>query len=304
MFIGLGLFLVAVFAKSEHLKQAGYVLFALLAIIVIPVYLSGNAADQAIREMPGLSRALVESHEGAAMVAFLFMWLTGILSLAGLWQYTRPPKSPAQPGHWQERAVLFSAILTAIFMGIAGNTGGHIRHPEVLVNGQVQPSATAAVGEWIVKESRYFVIEYSRWIWPIVEDLHFIGLIMLMAAVGTLNLRMLGFFKKLPVAALHRFMPMGIAGLVINILTGFLFFIGMPYFYVFNLFFHAKIAAVALAGTNLILFHCTPAFRSWENVGPGDGTPIGAKLVAASSIVLWLAVIIIGRYIPLGESPF
>jgi hypothetical protein len=72
------------------------------------------------------------------------------------------------------------------------------------------------------------VVEYSNWIWPILEDLHFIGLILILGAIGLLNLRILGFLKQLPVAPLHRFIPWGIAGVFINVVTGILFFIGMP----------------------------------------------------------------------------
>ena len=46
---------------------------------------------------------------------------------------------------------------------------------------------------------------------------------------------------------------------------------------------------------------CTSAFRTLENVGPGEDAPAFAKFVAFASIFLWLAVIVLGRYIPFGE---
>jgi hypothetical protein len=302
-FIGLGLCLLAIVMKSNDLKHATFALFAVLALVSIPTYLSGNAAEQAIRDL-ALSEELIESHEGAALLAFLASGLTGLFGVAGLWQFSRNRKASA-PAHvpgWVTSAVLISALLTTGLMAVAGNTGGDIRHPEILKEGATtQPSGIPAMGISLVKASEHFIISYSRWIWPLVEDFHFVGLILLLGTVGILDLRILGFFKQLPVGPLQRFIPWGIAGLVINVLTGFLFFVGMPYFYVFNWIFQLKILAVALAAANLLFFHSTGIFSRWAELGAGDDAPGSAKLVAASSLVLWIAVVIIGRYIPLGE---
>ncbi len=195
-------------------------------------------------------------------------------------------------------AVLLFAIATAGLMAVAGNTGGDIRHPEIVAE-DAAPSAIAAMGAKTVLALRYFIIDYSRWVWPLVETFHFIGLIMLVGAVGILSLRILGFMKQLPVGPLHRLIPMGIAGLAINVITGFLFFIGMPFFYVFNWYFQLKILAIGVAGAMLVLFYCTGLFRKSGNVGPGEDAPGLAKLVALSSIVLWVVIVVIGRYIPL-----
>ena len=139
------------------------------------------------------------------------------------------------------------------------------------------------------------------WVWPVLEDLHFLGLILLIGTTGAFNLRILGFFKKLPVAPLHRFIPWGIAGFVINIVTGMLFFMGMPGFYTPNIVFQLKMLTIVLAGTSLLLFYCTSAFQTLVHLGPGEDAPRFAKFVAAATLFLWLAVIVLGRYIPFGE---
>ena len=139
------------------------------------------------------------------------------------------------------------------------------------------------------------------WVWPVLEDLHFLGLILILGSMGVLNLRILGFLKQLPVAPLHRFLPWGIAGFFINVVTGLLFFLGMPGFYTVNVIFQIKMLTVLLAGGNLLLFNCTSAFRALEHLGPGEEAPRFAKFIAASQIFLWIAVIVLGRYIPYGE---
>jgi hypothetical protein len=302
-FVALGALLIALIAKSEDLKQASLVLFAGLALLSIPTYLSGNAAEEGIKSLTELRKDLIETHEGVAFLAFISMEITGLFALAGLWRFSRITKDPsvAPRGQWSVPAVLILAVVTSGLMALAGNTGGNIRHPEI-ASGEQTVSTIGTMGMGLIKDSEYFVIDTSRWIWPMLEDLHFIGLILLLSTVGLLDLRILGFFKQLPVAPLHRFIPLGIAGFVINVVTGFLFFIGMPYFYVGNWIFQLKILVILMAGANLLLFHCTGTFRAWARLGPGEEAPGVAKFIAVTSILLWLAVIIIGRYIPLGES--
>jgi hypothetical protein len=242
---------------------------------------------------------LIQTHQGAALLALVFMEITGAFALIGLWEFSRAGKKSEarRPAGWIVAAVLLFSIVTSILMAIAGNTGGEIRHPEIIA-GNEAPSSVGAAGAKVVPFLQYYVVEYSNWIWPILEDLHFIGLILILGAIGVLNLRILGFLKQLPVAPLHRFIPWGIAGVFINVITGILFFIGMPPFYADNPDFQLKMVAIVIAGTNLLLFYCTSAFQPLARLGPGDDAPLSAKFIAASSLLLWIAIVFLGRYIP------
>ena len=60
---------------------------------------------------------------------------------------------------------------------------------------------------------------------------------------------------------------------------------------------------IALAGVNVLLFYVTGIARAVEALGPGADTRPGAKVMAATSLVLWLGVIIFGRFLPvLGDA--
>jgi hypothetical protein len=124
---------------------------------------------------------------------------------------------------------------------------------------------------------------------------------MLLGTTGVLNLRVLGFLKQIPLGPLYRLVPWAIIGLGVNTATGFLFFLGMPYFYVYNGDFQVKVFAVVLAGANLLL-HSTDAFRDCERLGAGQDAPAFAKVFAGSSLVLWLTITILGRYMPFFEE--
>ena len=297
-FIGLGLLVIALIARSSDVKQVSFTVFATMAIASIPAYLSGNAAAEAIKKMPEVGAPLIETHEGAALLAFGALGITGLLALVGLWQFSRSRDVEFHAPAWITTAVLISALITVALVSVAGNTGGNIRHPEILEKGS-PTSAIAAMGASWLLSIRYFVIDYSRWVWPVLEAMHFIGLILILGTVCLLNLRILGFYKALPVGPLQSLLPWGIAGLIINVITGFMFFIGMPFFYTDNWIFQLKILGVIVATVNLLLF-CSATFRSWESIGPKEDAPGIAKLVALTSFVVWIAVVILGRYIPLG----
>ena len=302
-FIAFGLFLVSLIGKRNDLRQAALALFALLTLLSIPTYMSGEAAHEALKDSPDLSMDLIETHQGAAFLAFVFMEITGAFALIGLWPFSRTEEKShwsSSPARWNLSAVLFFSIVTMGLLAIAGNTGGAIRHPEIF-SGQETASTAGAAGARIVTLVHHLVIDSSMWVWPILEDLHFLGLILLIGATGAFNLRILGFFKQLPVAPLHRFIPWGIAGFAVNIITGIFFFMGMPGFYTPNIVFQLKMLTIAVAGASLLLFYCTSAFRALEHLGPGDDAPFLAKFIAAVTLFLWIFVIVLGRYIPFGE---
>jgi hypothetical protein len=296
------LFLVSIIGKRDDLKHASLALYALLALFAIPTYMSGSAAAEAIKDSPGVSMEMIKTHQGAALLAFASILITGAFALIALWPFSRTEKNPwmARPAQWSVSAVLLFSMLTMALMAIAGNTGGDIRHPEI-VSGPDAASAVGAAGARVVTLIQYLVIDTSMWVWPVLEDLHFLGLIMLIGTIGAFNLRILGFFKQLPVAPLHRFLPWGIAGFAVNVITGMLFYWGMPGFYNPNPVFQIKILTIMLAGAILLVFYCTGAFRKLERLGPGEDAPLFAKLLAAATIFLWIAVIVLGRYIPFGE---
>jgi hypothetical protein len=86
-------------------------------------------------------------------------------------------------------------------------------------------------------------------------------------------------------------------GLGLNFVTGMLAFIGMPVYYAADIAFWFKLGALMLLGVNALLFYMTGVFDSVEHLGPGEDAALSAKIVAASSLLPWFAVIISGRYI-------
>ena len=81
-----------------------------------------------------------------------------------------------------------------------------------------------------------------------------------------------------------------------NVVTGILFFVGAPpSFYVTSSVFFWKLALILVAGANALYF--TVFEQAWI-LGAGDTPPVGAKVAAASGILLWTGVIFCGQMLP------
>ena len=136
----------------------------------------------------------------------------------------------------------------------------------------------------------------TAWAWPIVESLHFIGLCMLVGAIGSFDLRLLGVARRVPIAAVHRLIPWGIAGFALNVTTGLLFVLTEPDQYIYNVSFHFKLLFLAIAGVNASLFYVT-SYRQVFGSAPQLDAPRRAKTIALVSLCAWMVVIVCGRMI-------
>lgn len=141
------------------------------------------------------------------------------------------------------------------------------------------------------------MVTRSTWIYAACEALHFIGLFVLVGGVAVLDLRVLGLAKDLPVAPLHRLLPLALAGFGINLITGILFFSVDPLGFGTNPSFRVKMLLILLAGLNALWFELgfSGKLSSW---GAGVDAPLQAKFICGLSLLLWSGVITAGRFLP------
>lgn len=160
-----------------------------------------------------------------------------------------------------------------------------------------------APARWLETTSLASFVNSTPWVWPASEILHLMGLCLLIGCVALPDLRTLGMGKRLPLALLNRLVLWGAIGFIVNVITGALFFVAMPFQYVHNHIFQLKVLLIVLAGVNLGLFYATGIFREVRAMGPGDDAPGLAKVIAATSLVLWVGVLYLGRMLPyLGDT--
>ena len=113
---------------------------------------------------------------------------------------------------------------------------------------------------WAIDAGLYDLM-YSAWGWPIAEIVHFTGLCLLIGAVGMFDLRMVGLVRGISLPALHKLVPFGVLGFVLSAGSGFLFVVTSPDQYLYNPAWQVKMALLALAGLNMVLFYLTTSRR-------------------------------------------
>jgi hypothetical protein len=149
----------------------------------------------------------------------------------------------------------------------------------------------------------HFVLAHELWVWPVLEMLHYIGLSMLFGTVGLFDLRVMGLLKRIPIGALHRLVPFGLAGYGLNLLTGLGFFSGHPDQYAYNSAFHWKLVFMSLAALNVLAFYAT-AFRPLRQLPPQAQAPRLARVLTAVSLCCWIGVLSCGRLLTFYRPPF
>jgi hypothetical protein len=147
-------------------------------------------------------------------------------------------------------------------------------------------------------------VRNTPWAWPVCESLHFVGMSMLAGTVGIFDLRLLGIGRRVPIGALHRLIPIGVAGFALNAATGLCFLAGTPDQYLYNVAFGVKTVLLTAAGVNVAFFYAR-VFRRLDSLAPGEPTPWAARLAGAVSLSAWIGVMAAGRlltfYRPFGS---
>jgi hypothetical protein len=148
--------------------------------------------------------------------------------------------------------------------------------------------ATTAMRRWLEAQ--------APWLWPIAETVHFVGMSLLVGITGFLDVRLMGFMKRVPVGAVRELMPWAIFGFGMNVVSGLYFWLASPLQYYRNPMWWWKTAFIVLAGLNALLFE-TVLREKTQALSPGEDTTPLLKAVGVVSLASWLAVLYFGRMI-------
>ena len=129
------------------------------------------------------------------------------------------------------------------------------------------------------------------------------GMALLMGTVGMFDLRLLGFARRVPLAAMHRLIPLGISGFMLNALTGACFIAATPHEYLFNEAFAVKATLIMTAGLNVLFFY-SRVFRRLGSLPVGEAPPLAARIAGGVSLCAWVGVMSAGRLITFFRPPF
>lgn len=141
-------------------------------------------------------------------------------------------------------------------------------------------------------------LRQSLWAYPLVNTLHILGVALLIGSVVALDLRLLGLWRRVRVAALARVLaPLSLAGFALAACMGVLLFIARAADYAPLWLFQVKMALLVLAIVNAVVLLRAPAWRRVAGAGSDGQVPGHLRLLAALSLLLWLSVLSFGRLV-------
>lgn len=125
--IGSGIMAYGYFTQSEPTKKAALLTWVTMALCAIPVFLTGEPAEEMVEGLPGVSEALIGEHEEAAELAIWVMEALGLLSLLALFLKFKQEST----GKMIMGITFALSMITFGLMARTGYLGGQIRHSEI-----------------------------------------------------------------------------------------------------------------------------------------------------------------------------
>lgn len=124
---------------------------------------------------------------------------------------------------------------------------------------------------------------------------HIFCFALVIGSIATLDLKLLGLFRTVPLGALARPLSrVAATGLLLAVATGFLLFSVRPLAYAANPAFLTKISLVALGVLNALALRFN---RHWRVAAEGGPIRSSVRLTAVLSLVIWAGAVLAGRWI-------
>src|SRR4029079_9711566 len=133
---------------------------------------------------------------------------------------------------------------------------------------------------------------------PVVEAIHVLTAAVVFGTILIVDLRLLGFpnTRRSITRIEHELLRYTWGALIISVVTGILMFAANANTYYGNTAFRLKMLALLAAGVNMAVFELitSRSVAGWAKDTPPPGA---ARFAGAASIVIWVAVIFLARWI-------
>lgn len=149
---------------------------------------------------------------------------------------------------------------------------------------------------WLENTAVAIWVAESLYGYPFLLALHVVGLAVVVGIFLMRDLRLLGLFRTLDIAAFMPLSRMAWAGFIVNAISGFMLFTSQATTFVNNTAFLLKISCI-IAG--MILAGIIQSRLRGELAGAGSNPALSqsTKIIAFISLLVWVSAIITGRLI-------
>ena len=143
-----------------------------------------------------------------------------------------------------------------------------------------------------------FMRDSSLWTYPIVNLAHILGIASLFGATLIMDLRLLGVWRRVPLAPLtDATVPVAKAGFVVAATTGVALLATKATEYDGNPYLLIKFAAIALGLVNVFVLNLLPAWRARRERELSQAEGRWLAVMGGTSLACWLAAVTAGRLI-------
>lgn len=123
-----GLVLVhGLWTKSNQTKIAAYNILVISSVAAVITYLTGEAAEESVENIQGVSKDLIDRHADFAVFALVALISLGVASLLGLFLTIKNSPSARTIAF----VTLFISLISFGLIARTGYIGGQIRHTEI-----------------------------------------------------------------------------------------------------------------------------------------------------------------------------
>jgi hypothetical protein len=141
-------------------------------------------------------------------------------------------------------------------------------------------------------------VRESATLYPWIESAHVLMVAIVLGTIAMVDLRLMG-------VSAHRrgarqlivdMLPFTWVAFALAVVTGGLLFMSNATAFYESMPFRFKMLTILLAGINMVVFHMT----AYRNIGTWDEqlpTPKSARLAGLTSIILWVVIVFLGRWI-------
>jgi hypothetical protein len=134
------------------------------------------------------------------------------------------------------------------------------------------------------------------WSYGVVNLFHILGLSTLFGSMLVLDLRLLGAWRRIPLASIETpTLVLAACGFAVAVTSGTALITTNATEYLGNPFLPIKFAAIGLGVLNVVVAQFLPAWRQRAGAPPGARESMGLKLVGGTSLACWLGAVAAGR---------
>jgi hypothetical protein len=158
--------------------------------------------------------------------------------------------------------------------------------------------AVTHFADWLSQTSLSLAIQSHEWVIPTIQSVHILGIAVVLGSVVMIDLRILAWAWRDQTLAetTARFGPWLTWGLCLLLVTGAVMIVGEPARQLLAFSFWLKMGLIGIGVIVAVMFQRSldRQEKEWETAPAGH---LHVKLIAVATLLIWMAVVILGRLI-------